>query len=105
MTPRTTVWLVVIAFLLLPAGLAAQRFDRFDRYDRARLRAEIHRELRQAAEERQRAGDGLRRELRHARDSYRHAWRGSGWDGYRDAMRETRRALRDAYRASFRDRW
>src|SRR5215217_1301158 len=105
MSQRTTSWLVVVALLLVPAGLAAQRFDRFDRYDRARLRAEIHRELRDAANERRRAADGFRRELRHARDSYRRAWRDSGWGAYRDAMRETRRALREAYRGSLGDRW
>ena len=99
MSNRTTLWVVLVTLLVAPAvGLAAQRFDRLDRYDRARLRAEIHREMRDVAGERHRLRDEIRRELRRARESYRHAWDHTTRDAYREALRETRRALREALR-------
>jgi hypothetical protein len=100
MSNRTTLWVVLVTLLVAPAvGLAAQRFDRLDRYDRARLRAEIHREMRDVARERHRLREEIRRELRHAGDSYRYAWGHTARDAYREAMRETRRAMREALRS------
>ena len=90
---------LALTLLLTLPGLAAaaqgDRFDQYDRIDRARLLAEIQRDVREAVRRARRDSYYVRRDaLREARQAILEA--------RRDARRQMRRAMRDAFRNDWR---
>lgn len=90
---------LALTLLLSVPGLATaaqwDRHDRYDRIDRARLRAEIRRDVQEAVRRARRDSYYVRRDaLREARRAILEA--------HREARSQIRRALRDAYRNDWR---
>jgi hypothetical protein len=93
-----SVVLIAAALLALPAAASAWH-DRGDWYTAYRVRAELHREVRDRIREARRSIREMRRHELRARLERRAAYRREIRDVVRDARRTVHDALRDARRA------